>query len=181
LGPCGGVSAADKISLIQEASMKTRLLAAGILAWACVLPALAAGNADVPLTDSLKADARVAGSRKVPIMLLFTSPECHYCERVKSEFLGPMVDDPAYRNKVLIRQVEVGSDWALVGFDGKKTTHGAFAASQKVFMVPTVKVVDGHGKELSKPIVGLLTPDYYFGYIESAMEEGLDKLRGKKP
>ena len=160
--------------------MRTRLLAAGILACAFGLPVMAAGQADVPLTDSLKTESREATNRKVPIMLLFTSPECHYCERVKNEFLGPMVTDPAYRNKVIIRQVEVGSDWKLVGFDGKKTTHGAYAAGQKVFMVPTIKVVDAQGKELSKPIVGLLTPDYYFGYIESAIDEGLEKIRGKK-
>jgi hypothetical protein len=47
-------------------------------------------------------------------------------------------------------------------------------------MVPTIKVVDAQGKELAKPIVGLLTPDYYFGYIESAIDEGLEKIRGKK-
>jgi thioredoxin-related protein len=160
--------------------MKTRLLVVAILAWAFLLPVQAADHADVPLTDSLKADSKEAMNRKVPIMLLFASPECHYCERVKNEFLGPMVNDPAYRNRVIIRQVEVGSDWTLVGFDGKKTTHGAYAAGQKVFMVPTIKVVDAQGKELSKPIVGLLTPDFYFGYIESAIDEGLEKLRAKK-
>lgn len=160
--------------------MRYSLLAVGILAWAMTLPALGDGHADVPLTDSLKQEGKDAAGRKVPIMLLFASPECHYCERVKNEFLGPMVNDPAYRNKVIIRQVEVGSDWTLIGFDGKKTTHGAYASGQKVFMVPTVKVVDAQGKELSKPIVGLLTPDFYFGYIESAMEEGLEKIRGKK-
>jgi len=144
------------------------------------VPVLGDGHADVPLTDSLKQDGRDAAGRKVPIMLLFASPECHYCERVKNEYLGPMVNDPAYRNKVIIRQVEVGSDWTLIGFDGKKTTHGAYASGQKVFMVPTVKVVDAQGRELSKPIVGLLTPDFYFGYIESAMEEGLEKIRSKK-
>lgn len=160
--------------------MRARLLAAGILACAFGLPAMAAGHGDVPLTDSLKTEGREATNRRVPIMLLFASPDCRYCERVKNEYLGPMVNDPAYRNKVIIRQVEVGSDWTLVGFDGKKTTHGAYAAGQKVYMVPTVKVVDAQGKELSKPIVGLLTPDFYFGYIESAIDEGLEKLRGKK-
>jgi thioredoxin-related protein len=160
--------------------MRYSFLAVGILAWALGLPLHAADHGDVPLADSLKQEGRDAAHRKVPIMLLFASPECHYCERVKNEFLGPMVKDPAYRDKVIIRQVEVGSDWNLVGFDGKKTTHGAYAAGQKVFMVPTVKVVDAQGKELSKPIVGLLTPDFYFGYIESAIDEGLDKIRGKK-
>ena len=157
--------------------MKTRLLAAGILAWALLLPAQAAAPADVPLTDSLKALGKEAMRRKVPIMLLFASPECHYCERVKNEYLGPMVNDPQYRNKVIIRQIEVGSDWDLIGFDGKKTTQGAYAAGQKVFMVPTIKVFDAQGNELAKPIIGLLTPDYYFGFIESAIDEGLEKVR----
>jgi hypothetical protein len=91
-----------------------------------------------------------------------------------------MVEDPAYRDKVIIRQIEAGSDWALIGFDGKKTTHGAYAASQKIVMVPTIKIVDANGRELAKPIVGFLTPDYYFGYIEEAMEQGLKKMRARK-
>lgn len=160
--------------------MKTGLWAAGILAWTLALPGLAAGHADVPMAESLKAEGKLAESRKLPIMLVFTSPFCPYCERVKAEYLGPMVDDPAYRDKVIIRQIEAGSDWSLIGFDGKKTTHGAFAASQKILMVPTIKVFDAQGKEVAKPIVGFLTPDYYFGYIETAMNEGLDKMRGKK-
>jgi thioredoxin-related protein len=161
--------------------MKTRFLIAGILSWAFALPALAAGNADVPMAESLKAEARDAESRKLPIMLVFTSPYCPYCDRVKAEYLGPMVNDPAYRDKVIIRQIEAGSDWSLIGFDGKKTTHGAYAASQKIAMVPTIKVVDDKGRELAKPIVGFLTPDYYFGYVEAAMEEGLKKMQaGKK-
>jgi thioredoxin-related protein len=112
-------------------------------------------------------------------MPMFTSPYCPYCERVKTQYLGPMADDPAYRDKVIIRQIEAGSDWTLVGFDGKKTTHGAYAASQKIALVPTVKVVDAQGKDLAKPIVGFLTPDYYFGYIQDAMEEGLKKMQAK--
>jgi thioredoxin-related protein len=160
--------------------MKIRLLAASILAWALMLPALAANQADVPMVDSLQAEAKDALSRKVPIMLLFTSPFCPYCERVKAEYLGPMVNDPAYRDKVIIRQVEAGSDWTLIGFDGKKTTHGEFAASQKIAMVPTIKVYDAQGRELTKPIVGMSIPDYYFGYIQDAVDEALGKIRDKK-
>jgi thioredoxin-related protein len=161
--------------------MNTSFWVAGILAWALASPALAAGShADVPMAESLQAEAKKAESGKVPIMLVFTSPYCPYCERAKAEYLAPMVNDPAYRDKVIIRQIEAGSDWALIGFDGKKTTHGAFAAGQKILMVPTIKVVDPRGKELAKPIVGFLTPDFYFGYIEDAMKEGLEKMRAKK-
>lgn len=161
--------------------MKIKLLIAGILAWAFALPALAgSGHADVPMAESLQAEAKEAQKRKVPILLVFTTPFCPYCERVKAEYLGPMASDPKYRDKVIIRQIEAGSDWNLIGFDGKKTTHGAYAAGQRIVMVPTIKVVDAKGKELADPIVGFLTPDYYFGYIEDAMNEGLDKVRAKK-
>jgi hypothetical protein len=157
--------------------MKARHLIAGILAWALTLPVPAAGRDDVPMAEDLRAEGRQAESRRVPIMLVFTSPFCIYCDRVKAEYLGPMVDDPAYRDKVIIRQIEAGGDFALIGFDGRKTTHGAYATSQKIAMVPTIKVVDAQGRELAQPIVGFLTPDFYFGYIMDAMNEGLEKMR----
>ena len=90
-----------------------------------------------------------------------------------------MHKDPAYRKKVLIREVTVGATTPLTGFDGASTTEGAFAAAHKVFMVSTVKVLDTHGNDTAEAIVGLLTPDYYFGYLEAAIEEGLRKVRGK--
>lgn len=159
--------------------MKAKQLFAGILAWALVLPVLAANGEDVPMAENLRAEGRQAQSRKLPIMLVFTSPFCIYCDRVKAEYLGPMVDDPAYRDKVIIRQIEAGGDIPLIGFDGRKTTHGAYAASQKIVMVPTIKVVDGQGRELAQPIVGFITPDFYFGYIQDAMDQGLEKMRAK--
>lgn len=126
-----------------------------------------------------KADAREAARLKVPFMVIFTSPGCHYCERVKREFLIPMQKDKAYRNKVVIREVTFGAATPLTDFDGTRTTEGAFAAAQKVFMVPTVKVFDPQGREASEAIVGLLTPDYYFGYLEAAIDEGLRKTRDR--
>lgn len=158
-----------------------RLLAAWalILAWG-LLPSGPAGAADgLVHAKDFKADARDAARRKVPLMLIFTSPGCHYCERVKREYLIPMHKDAAYRNKVVIREVTMGATTPLTDFDGTATTEGAFAAAHKVFMVPTVKVLDTQGADASEAIVGLLTPDYYFGYLEAAIDEGLRKVRGK--
>lgn len=157
--------------------MKNGLWTAAILAWALIWPGLAAAHADVPMAESLAAEARSAETRQLPIMLLFSAPDCPWCERVKAEYLGPMVDDPVYRDKVIIRRIEAGAEGALIGFDGRETTHGEFAASYKITMVPTIKIVDAQGRELAEPIVGFLTPDYYFGYIDAAVEKGLEKVR----
>ena len=150
---------------------------ASILAWGLVASGPVQAADGLVHAKSFQADARTAAGRKTPVMVIFTSPGCHYCERVKRDYLIPMHKDKAYRNKVLIREVTVGATTPLVDFDGTRTTEGAFAAAHKVFMVPTVKVLDLKGQDAAEPIVGLLTADYYFGYLEAAIDEGLGKLR----
>lgn len=158
-----------------------RLIAAWALILACgaVPPALSHAASGLVQANNFQADARDAARRKIPVLVLFSSPFCHFCERVKEEYLLPMHKDRAYRSKVVIREVEVGSTRPIVGFDGKPTTEGAFAAASKVFMVPTVKVFDLRGNEASEPLIGLLTPDYYFGHLQAAIDEGARKVRGK--
>ena len=150
-----------------------------ILAWGLALPGTALAASGLVHARDFKLDAKDASKRRIPILVLFTSPGCHYCERVKREYLAPMHKDPAYRKKVIIREVTVGADVPLTDFDGTSTTEGAFAALNKVFMVPTVKVFDPKGNDASEAIVGLLTPDYYFGYLDAAIDEGIRKVRGK--
>jgi len=150
-----------------------------ILAWGLVLPGAAGATSSLVHAKNFQADAQTAAKRRVPVMVLFTTPGCPYCEQVKREYLGPMHRDQAYRNRVIIREVTVDATTPLIGFDGARTTEGAFAAAHKVFMVPTVMVFDTRGAAASEAIVGLLIPDYYFGYLEAAIDEGINKVRGK--
>jgi len=158
-----------------------RLIAAWalILAWGLALPAAARAADSLVHATNLQADARTAAKRQVPILVVFTSPHCPYCERVKHDYLIPMHKDPAYRSRVVIREVTLGATDPLIGFDGSPTTEGAFASANKVFMVPTVQVFDTKGNGTGDAIVGLLIPDYYFGYLESAIDAGASKVRGK--
>lgn len=156
-----------------------RWVSALILAWGTTLTLAAQAASGLEHAHNFKLDGHDADKRQVPIMVLFTSPGCHYCERVKREYLVPMHRDKAYRGKVVIREVTIGSTAPLVAFDGTTTTEGAFAAAHKIFMVPTVMVFNPQGKATGDAIVGLLTPDYYFGYLETAIEDGLRATRGK--
>jgi len=159
----------------------TRLIAVWILilAWGMTLPGGASAASGLIQATNLKADARIAAKRQVAILVVFTRPTCSYCKRAKREYLVPMHKDPAYRKRVIIREVIVGTTTPLIGFDGRPSTHGAFAAAHQVLIVPTVKVLDTHGNEASEAIVGLLIPDFYFGHLEAAIDEGIRKVRGK--
>ncbi|MEW5965479.1 MAG: thioredoxin fold domain-containing protein [Pseudomonadota bacterium] len=150
-----------------------------ILAWGLSAPAASFAAGGLAHVKNFRTDGALAAKRRVPIMVLFTTPTCPYCDIVKRDYLVPMHKDRAYRPRVLIRELTVNSDAALTGFDGKPTTEAAFAAAAKVFVVPTVMVFDPRGEPVGEPIVGLLIPDFYFGYLEAAIEDGLARTRAK--
>lgn len=152
---------------------------AAILAWGAA-PLVSAQPADrLPIAKSFEADSKLAAAKKIPILVLYTSPGCPFCERAKSEYLVPMLKDPAYKNKVIMREVDITSQSPLTLFNGSKSTGAEFAAQHKVAVVPTIKVINAQNSEVADPIIGLLIPDYYFGYIDSAISGGLQKMRAQ--
>ncbi|TCV86388.1 thioredoxin fold domain-containing protein [Sulfurirhabdus autotrophica] len=131
----------------------------------------------LPYVQDFTTEAKAAQAKQVPILVLFMSPHCVYCERVLQEFLLPMGRNADYDTKVIMRQIDMGSESKLLDFKGRSTTQSKFASMHKVRMVPTIKVFDAQGNELADPIVGLLTPDYYGGYLDNAIDQGLAKIR----
>ena len=157
----------------------TVLFLLGILAWTGLSPARAA-TPNVPYSTNLKADAELAKSRGVPLLVMFGAPHCPYCERLLNEFLLPMQRNPEYAKKVLMRRVEVGSTQSLIDFNGKPTTQGAFASLHRIGLSPTIVVFDYHGHVAAEPLVGLGPVDYYGGYLDAAIDAGLTKVASIK-
>jgi len=154
------------------------LFITAILTWGAV-PLAHAQMSELPVAKSFEADSKLAAAKKIPILVLYTSPGCAYCERVRSEYLVPMLKDPAYKNKVIMREVDVTSQSPLTLYNGNKSTGAEFAAQHKVVVTPTIKVLNAQDMEVAAPIVGLLIPDFYFGYIDSAINGGLQKMRAQ--
>lgn len=135
----------------------------------------------LPAARDFATDAREAHKNQLPILVLFMSSSCHYCEIVLEDFLLPMQRDPEFKNRVILRQIETGSNARLIDFEGKATTHSAFSGRYKVWGVPQVFLFDSTGKVLGK-IEGLLTVDYYYAYLDNAITDALQKIRSaKKP
>ncbi len=92
------------------------------LAALAAMPAAGAGPALV-LASDLRADGEAARASRVPIVVLFSLPGCPYCEEIRRSHLVPMTKDPRRAGRALVRQVDVNSDRAVVGFRGEATTH----------------------------------------------------------
>lgn len=150
---------------------------AAILACLGLTAARAVERGKLPLAADLSQEAKIAREQRIPILVLFSSPGCVYCNRVRSEVLIPTTLNADYDNKVIMREVEVGSHAKLIDFDGKRITQAQFAAAHKVSFTPTVKLFDARGREVANPIVGLVTLDYYGGMLDQNIEQAIARIR----
>lgn len=128
-------------------------------------------------THNLPQDARVAQRNKVPLLVIFTSPKCAYCERSMQDYLIPMQQNPQYAHKVLIRRIQITDEKPLTGWDGKPTSGKQYAASLNIKLTPTIIVFTPDGKQASDPVVGVDSEDYYGGYLDNAIDAGLAKMQ----
>ena len=146
---------------------------------ACALLGAAPAIAQLLAADDLGQVAAEARAKRVPVLIAFMQQSCPYCAVARTNHLLPLQSDPLWRNRVLIREVDVDRNTSMRDFSGAATTHRAFARLHDVRKVPTLIVFDADGKSVGSPLVGLLTEDFYRLYIEQAIESGLTRMRGR--
>ncbi len=146
----------------------------GIVAWALFTTF---AYADVPQSIDLRADAQSASDINGAVLVVFVGERCTFCERVLNEFLIPMSGNRNYRDRVVMRRIEISGDQDLIDFDGKPISASQLASRYGNRMVPTVMLLDGRGRLLTKPLVGLTTVDYYGHYLDEAIDTALAKVR----
>jgi thioredoxin-related protein len=152
-----------------------------ILAW-LIAPTAVAATEPAMATATLRhaadfaADAREARLLRAPVLVLFSQSSCAWCERVRREYLAPMQNDPAYRNRVLIREVDADAGDALVDFSGARITQKEYAGRFRVKKVLVIVLLGPDGELLSEPMVGMALPDFYQAYLDDAIDNGRRKL-----
>jgi hypothetical protein len=124
----------------------------------------------LPDATDLAADGREAARLGVPVLVFYSEDGCPYCRTVAELYLEPMQSRHLYAGKLLIRVVHTRRRTGLRDFAGRVTNHAAFAADQGVNFTPAIHLYDAHGHALVAPLVGYTTPDFYAGYLESAIE-----------
>ena len=149
------------------------LLLAG-LPWGQVL----AGK--IPVAVDLQQDANASRAGQVPILLIYTAEYCHYCDEVKQSVFNLIFADPAYQDRILLREVRTDTNLHLVGFSGTATSHRSFSKNRGIRIVPTLEFLDSTGAPISPPLVGAGIPDYYGAYVDNGIEQSLRNLRARQ-
>lgn len=125
--------------------------------------------------------AKNIAQRRVPLVLMFSSEHCGFCVRVENEFLIPMQISGDYEDRAVIRKMRLDFGNEVVDFDGRRVDADEFAARYNISVTPTVVFLDHQGNQLAPRRVGLMTPDFYGGYLDESIATALDILRRNKP
>lgn len=136
---------------------------------------------DLPLARDFPTDAQEAKSKGLPIMVFFKSESCEYCEVVHDLYLGPMQEDATYKDKVMIRVVDIDGGQTLRDFDGKQLDHEKFADQEGASFTPIIKWYSPSGTELVSELIGYSSPDFYQGLLDRSIEIATSKLKSTHP
>ncbi len=134
----------------------------------------------LPVAQNFKTDGDAATSARKPILIFFNLTGCHYCRGALREVIVPMFRNAEWRAAMEFRQVTVDDGKSLVDFDGKTVENIAFAQKRKGTFTPTVMLVDGYGKLLGEPLVGIANFDFYGAYVEGLAKAAIEEMRARK-
>ena len=136
-----------------------------------------AAQGELRIANDLHDVGRESDMRKIPVVLFFSSKHCEYCDLVRDGFLKHLLTNPAFMNKLLLREVRIDSARALFDFNKQSITHATFTEQRAIELVPTIQFTDGLGDMLTEDIVGVTTLGFYGAYLEKAIEQSLSTLR----
>ena len=100
------------------------------------------------------------------MVILFSAPDCTYCEQVRSRTLVHVESDSRYQGWVKVFEVEMeNTRQGIVWFDGQMHTGKSLKEKLKVAFSPTVLVFSRQGRLSGKPLLGAGLEDFYGAYL----------------
>lgn len=120
-------------------------------------------------------DSQKVWKQKIPILIMFSTPNCSYCEKIKKDVLSPMATMDEYNEKIIIRHIDVQSFDELNNFYNEEMTHNEFSIKYAVNFFPTVILVDNYGSILGK-IIGVPSEELYWTDLDKVIEKSTKKL-----
>ncbi|SMN11710.1 hypothetical protein SPBRAN_1996 [uncultured Candidatus Thioglobus sp.] len=121
-------------------------------------------------------DGQEAKRKQIPILVMFSSSDCPYCELLKCEVIEPMSELQEYQDKVILRHIDYDSEKQVIDFSGKKSTHVKFNDDYDVNFYPILILLDDKGNELETK-VGVVLIEYYWTELDALIEKATKQMR----
>lgn len=122
-----------------------------------------------PLTNLADIGRTNTGTRAM--LVLFSQPDCSYCDLVRNEFLLPLQQKPP--RGLAIREFKVAEADSLLDIEGNPLSPQAFASRYDIRFFPTVALIGTSGELLAEPLIGIGSKDFYGYYLDQAINQAL--------
>jgi hypothetical protein len=134
-----------------------------VLVW--FTPAFGAGGGALAFPSNLQQQQAPA------VVVLFSLPDCAYCEKVRQQSLRHIHTDPDYEGRVAVYEIDFSDNKrSFIWFDGKTYTGKLLAALLNVKFSPTVMVFNAKGAVAGKPLLGASLPEFYGAYLDELIK-----------
>lgn len=131
----------------------------------CLSPAFSAGGAVLAFPNDLQKQNAQA------VVILFSVPDCAYCEKVRQQSLRHVHTDTNYKGRVGVYEIDFTDDRkTFIWFDGNRYTGKSLAAPLNVKFSPTVMVFNAKGAVAGKPLLGAGLPEFYGAYLDELIQ-----------
>lgn len=106
------------------------------------------------------------------VVILFSAPDCTYCEQVRAHTLRHVERDSRYLGKVRVFEVDQAAHQSnTLWFDGRMHSGKDLTARLGVKFAPTVIVFRrSTGEAVGAPLLGAGLPDFYGAYLNDLIE-----------
>ena len=124
-------------------------------------------------TANLQADGKLAESRSVPLLIMFSQAYCAFCQKLTEEILEPMLISGDYTDRVLIRELRIDDNQDIIDFTGEIIDPRGVFSRYLLFVTPSILLLDSQGKELAERQIGINTVEFYGYYLDQAIDQAL--------
>lgn len=122
-------------------------------------------------------EASVAKQQQKVLLVEFSTPWCEFCEALEREVLEPLIRSNRFRDKVIVRKLEINDYSKVIGFDNRQYDAESISMQYKVDFYPTLVFFDHEGKEVASRLVGIRTFDYIGEELDEAIVRAINTLR----
>lgn len=142
-----------------------------LLVWLVFCGIFSAAHAAGAGHKSLAFPADLRAVQVNAVVVLFSLPNCAYCEKVRQQSLNHVETDPHYRGRVKVYEIDFSDQRKpLVWFDGRTYSGKSLATLLNVRFSPTVMVFGQRGEVAGKPILGASLPEFYGAYLDDLIQ-----------
>jgi thioredoxin-related protein len=127
----------------------------------------------IPELSSFEQVAEAARAKGVPVLVEFSTPWCRYCTALEEQILKPLMLNGKYKDRIIIKKLEVNSYASVTGFDGKQYRTDQISRMYDVDLYPTLVFFDADGREISQRIVGITVLEYVAEVLEKAIDRSI--------